>query len=188
MLSLKTLYPTNFKGFSFKFLLLACTLLTFSACDEGNLEDYYARPTCNMTDAEKETQKALDIEVIKNHFRTQNIDSSEFQTTPSGLHYKTLTAGSGDLIKLGDKIDVHYIGKFLNGSTFDSSYDRAKVLNMTVGAKQVIVGWEEAVQLMKVGEEARFYIPSYLAYGKCNNGGIPGNSVLMFDIKVVKKY
>lgn len=189
MTGLKTFCAINIKGFSFKFLLLAGMLVTFSACEDGSLEDYYNRqPTCAMTEVEKETQKALDIEVIRNHFRTNNIDSSEYQTTPSGLHYKTLTAGSGDVIKVGDKIDIHYIGKFLNGTTFDSSYDRAKVLTITVGTGNVIQGWEEVIQLMKVGEEARVYIPSYLAYGKCNKGIIPGNSVLMFDIKIVKKY
>lgn len=175
------------KGFLFKSLLLA-VLVNFTACGDGNLEDLYPRQTCNMTEEEKTTQKALDIEVIEDHFEKNNINLADYKTTSSGLHYKTLVEGSGDLIKEGNKVDVHYIGKLLDGYKFDSSYDRAKALTITVGKHEVIPGWEEVLQLMKEGEEVRVYIPSYLAYGKCARPGIPAYSVLMFDIKVVEKF
>ncbi len=185
MKSLNTFISIYFKGFLMRSLLIAGVLVAFTACND-NMEDLYQRPTCKMTEDEKQTQKALDVEAIETHFKNNNINLAEYKTTASGLHYKTLTQGSGDLIKKGDKVDIHYVGKLLNGTTFDSSYDRASTFQVTVGDGKVIPGWEEVIQLMKVGEEIRVYIPSYLAYGKCPNNSIPPYSILMFDIKIVK--
>lgn len=202
MTSFRILYLINIKGFVMRSLLVAGVLATFTACND-NLEDLYQRPTCTMTDAEKETQKALDIEVIKKYFEDNDLDLSEYQTTASGLHYKTLEEGSGDLLKKGDKVEVHYVGKFLDGNTFetsttfDNSYNRASPIKVVIGGPTeaqkasgwggAIEGWYEALQFMKVGEEIRVYIPSYMAYGKCGRGSIPPNRVLAFDMKVVKK-
>jgi FKBP-type peptidyl-prolyl cis-trans isomerase len=168
-------------------LVLVFVLASFSACQD-NMDDIYARPSCNMTDEEKQTQRALDSEAIENHFKNNNIALADYKKTTSGLYYRTLSPGAGDLVKAGDRVDVHYIGKFLSGNTFDSSYERAKPISVMVDAKQVIAGWDEILQLMKVGEEVRVYIPSTLGYGKCPQGSIPPYSILMFDLKVVKKY
>ncbi|MBF9251797.1 FKBP-type peptidyl-prolyl cis-trans isomerase [Pontibacter sp. 172403-2] len=114
------------------------------------------------------------------------------QETASGIHYFVLTPGTGAQVKTGDFVEVHYLGKFVDKPTFDastkfdSSYDRGAPLSFVVGASQVIDGWDEVLPLMTVGEEARFYIPSGLAYGPCpRQGAIPPNTVLSFDIKVL---
>jgi FKBP-type peptidyl-prolyl cis-trans isomerase len=184
---------TNFKSFHqiynsllLKSLLLVSILLSFTACKDG-LDGLYKNP-CRMTEDDKLAQKAIDIEVIKKHFEDNNLDLSEYKTTASGLYYKNLVEGTGEQIKSGDKIEVHYVGKLLNGAPFDSSYDRAQAFKMTVGAKDVIEGWDEVLQLMRVGDDTRVYIPSYLAYGRCGSGtNIGPNTVLMFDIKVLRK-
>lgn len=185
MTSLKTL-SLSFKSILLKPLLLAGLLLSFTACKDG-MDGLYKNP-CLMTDEEKLAQKAIDNEIIEKHFTDNNINKSEYRITASGLYYKTLEEGTGELVKSGDKIEVHYIGKLLSGATFDSSYDRAQTFKMTVGVKEVIEGWDEALQLMKVGEEARIFVPSHIAYGRCGSGSNIGpNTVLMFDIKVIRK-
>ncbi len=162
----------------------------FSACG-GNEEDYYRNP-CSPSASERETQKVADIKTIKAYFRKNGVDTTNMQETASGIHYVVLTPGTGAQVKTGNRVEVHYIGKHLcddlssSSCTFDSSYGRGTTFPFTVGANQVIKGWDEALPLMQVGEEARFYIPSYLAYGPCGSGtSINGNENLVFDIKVI---
>lgn len=203
MKSLKNLTYALLKASFLKPLLWAGILVSFSACEDGNLEDYYNTPTCIMSEAEKQTQKGKDIEVIQKYFKDNDLDLSEYMVTPSGLHYKTLEEGSGDLLKKGDQVEAHYVGKLLDGdtfetsTTFDNSYNRASPLKVVIGGPTeaqkaagwggAIEGWYEALQLMRVGEEIRVYIPSYLAYGKCGGGSIPPNTVISFEMKVLKK-
>jgi len=172
-----------------KALLLLFILGSLAAC--GEVEDPYRSP-CLPTQEEKDAQKAADIKGIKTYFRENNIDTTNMQETASGIHYFVLTPGTGAQVETGDMVEVHYLGKFVDKPTFDastkfdSSYDRGKPFPFVVGADQVIDGWDEALTLMKVGEEARFYIPSGLAYGPCGSqGSIPPNAVLAFDIKVL---
>lgn len=193
MTSLKNLSLTLVKGSFLKPLLLAGVLLSFVGCKD-DLDGMYKSP-CLITEEEKQKQNALDIELIEKHFEENNLDLTEYQVTDSGLHFKTLQEGTGDAIKDGDKVEVHYVGKNLAGATFDSSYDRAAPFTVIVGIKEptngiqpVIEGWYEALRLMQVGEEARIYVPSNLAYGRCGSqNGIPPNAVLVFDIKVLRK-
>ncbi len=89
--------------------------------------------------------------------------------------------------KIGDNIDVHYNGTLINGTKFDSSYDRGSPLNFTVGQGQVIKGWDEGLLGMKVGEKRKLTIQPHLAYGNRAVGGvIPANSVLIFETELVK--
>jgi len=86
---------------------------------------------------------------------------------------------------MGETVSVHYTGKFTNGKVFDSSIPRKTPFEFTVQENTVIQGWLEGVQLLKKGNKAVFLVPSHLGYGSRDNGPIPGNSVLIFDIELL---
>ncbi|MFY8022191.1 MAG: FKBP-type peptidyl-prolyl cis-trans isomerase [Bacteroidia bacterium] len=106
-------------------------------------------------------------------------------TTASGLRYRVTELGKGKQVEAGDKATVHYTGKLTNGTKFDSSKDRNQPFTFKVGAGQVIKGWDEGLQLLKVGDKATFVIPAELAYGDRDMGSIPPKSTLVFDIEVL---
>ena len=109
----------------------------------------------------------------------------EVKTMPSGLQYEILEAGEGESPKAGDTVKVHYTGKLIDGTVFDSSVDRGEPA--TFGVTQVIPGWVEALQLMKPGAKWRLFIPSQLAYGPQGAGGIIGpNQTLIFDVELIE--
>lgn len=109
----------------------------------------------------------------------------EVKTLPSGLQYEVLEAGEGESPKAGDTVKVHYTGKLIDGTVFDSSVDRGEPA--TFGVTQVIPGWVEALQLMKPGAKWRLFIPSQLAYGPQGAGGIIGpNQTLIFDVELIE--
>lgn len=106
-------------------------------------------------------------------------------TTASGLQYQILQEGTGPTPKPTDQVTVHYKGTLLDGTVFDSSYDRNEPATFTVG--QVIPGWVEALQLMKVGSKAKLFIPPALAYGESGAGQEIGpNSMLIFEVELLK--
>ena len=105
--------------------------------------------------------------------------------TDSGIQYQILTPAEGEKPAATDTVKVHYKGTFLNGETFDSSYDRGQPAVFPLN--RVIRGWTEGVQLMSVGAKYKFTIPSDLAYGPVGNPPrIPGNSVLEFEIELLE--
>lgn len=112
-------------------------------------------------------------------------------TTPSGLRYEEVSAGSGSEAKAGRQVRVHYTGWLLEasdakGKKFDSSLDRGQPFTFNLGAGQVIRGWDEGVAGMKVGGKRTLYIPSQLAYGARGAGGvIPPNADLIFDVELL---
>ena len=109
-----------------------------------------------------------------------------YDETPSGLRYKILQEGKGKKAAKGDMVSVHYKGQLLDGQVFDSSYQRKKPIDFTLGVGQVISGWDEGIQLLKVGEKARLVIPSNIAYGSQGAGGvIPPDATLIFDVELV---
>ena len=101
----------------------------------------------------------------------------------SGLVYRVLTEGFGAIPTDKDRVVVHYTGKLINGSVFDSSVDRGEPSKFMVGG--VIQGWQEALQLMKVGSKWELVIPSNLAYGERTTGNIPVNSTLIFEVELL---
>jgi len=113
--------------------------------------------------------------------------SKGFQKTKSGLRYQIINEGSGPYPKKGQNISVHYKGSLVNGNVFDSSYKRKEPIEFPVGAGHVIEGWDEGLLLLKEGTKAQFVIPSNLAYGDQEVGGvIPANSILIFDLELMK--
>jgi len=115
-----------------------------------------------------------------------NAVSAGFDVTDSGLRYKMIQSGDGKQATKGAGVSVHYKGQLLDGTEFDSSYKRKQPLDFTVGIGQVIAGWDEGILLLKVGDKARFVIPSQLAYGSQGAGGvIPPNAALIFDVELM---
>jgi peptidyl-prolyl cis-trans isomerase A (cyclophilin A) len=109
-----------------------------------------------------------------------------FEKTESGLRYQFIQRGEGKQAQAGKTVSVHYEGSLENGKVFDSSYPRKKPIEFTLGQGQVIEGWDEGIALLKVGDKARFVIPSDLGYGSRGAGGaIPPNATLIFDVELM---
>lgn len=128
-------------------------------------------------------KQKLEEDMLKDFINKENIT---VKPTASGLYYITLTKGNGKKPKKGDKLIIHYTGKFINGEIFDSSLKRAKPLIYNFGEKGFIAGWEEGVSYMSEGETAKLVIPSHLAYGDKKTGPIPAYSTLIFEIELLK--
>jgi len=127
----------------------------------------------------EEEQAAAQIELDKH--------SKGFEITKSGLRYQITQRGSGITPEKNNTVSVHYKGQLIDGTVFDSSYKRNQPIEFKLGVGQVIPGWDEGISLLKVGDKARFVIPSYLAYGSQGAGGvIPPNANLIFDVELVK--
>ncbi len=126
---------------------------------------------------------AANVEAEK-AFLSENAKKPGVVTTASGLQYLELKAGTGDTPKANNVVKVHYEGKLLDGNVFDSSIRRGEPAEFPVN--QVIAGWTEALQLMKVGGKARLFIPAKLAYGERGAGAaIPPNCCLVFEVELL---
>ena len=110
-----------------------------------------------------------------------------FTKTPSGLMYKDIKVGTGATAKSGEKVTVNYKGWLDNGTVFDTSKKPGREpLEFSLGAGQVIPGWDEGVQGMKVGGVRELIIPPDLGYGSIEMGAIPPNSTLHFQVELLK--
>lgn len=118
-------------------------------------------------------------------FLEENGKREDVKTTASGLQYEVLEEGSGAQPTPTDQVSVHYTGKLIDGTVFDSSVERGAPA--TFGVTQVIPGWVEALQMMREGAKWRLFIPSNLAYGPNGAGGVIGpNATLIFDVELIK--
>ena len=122
--------------------------------------------------------------------RTDAADNKVIEM-PDGLKYTDTKTGDGATAKAGDKVSVHYTGWLSNngakGKKFDSSLDRGQPFQFTLGAKQVITGWDEGVAGMKVGGARTLTIPPELGYGaRGAPGAIPPNATLIFDVELLR--
>ncbi len=130
-----------------------------------------------QTKAEENTTKGA-------AFLAENAKKEGVKSTASGLQYKVLTAGTGKSPKATDVVKVNYEGKLIDGTVFDSSYERGEPIEFPLN--QVIAGWTEGLQLMKEGGKYEFYIPSDIAYGEAGNSGIEPNSTLIFTVELLE--
>ncbi|WP_411563811.1 FKBP-type peptidyl-prolyl cis-trans isomerase [Pseudomonas shirazensis] len=128
--------------------------------------------------AKAEVAAAVGVE-----FLAENAKREGITTLASGLQFEVLTAGVGAKPSRDDTVRTHYHGTLLDGTVFDSSYDRGQPAEFPVGG--VIAGWTEALQLMNAGSKWRLYVPSELAYGAQGVGSIPPHSVLVFDVELL---
>lgn len=117
-------------------------------------------------------------------FLEENAKNPNVKTTASGLQYEVISEGTGATPVDGDMITVNYTGKLIDGTIFDSSADHGQPLTRSING--VIKGWTEAFKLMKEGAKYKLYVPSELAYGPQGGGKIPPNSVLIFDVELIK--
>jgi len=132
-------------------------------------------PTMTLADANLKAGK---------EFLDENGKRDGVVTTASGLQYEVLTEGNGVQPGPDDVVTVHYTGKLIDGTVFDSSVERGEPA--TFGVMQVIPGWVEALQMMKAGSKWRLYIPADLAYGPNGAGGVIGpNATLIFDVELL---
>ncbi len=128
--------------------------------------------------------KATENKAAGTAFLAENAKKEGVKQTESGLQYKVIKAGTGKSPKETDVVEVNYEGKLLDGTVFDSSYERGEPIEFPLN--QVIAGWTEGLQLMKEGGKYEFYIPSDIAYGEAGNAGIEPNSTLIFTVELLK--
>jgi len=159
------------------------------------MNDFFDKKPALMTEQEASTllnecytrnQKAKGDVAIKvgEKFLAENKTKKGVVTTASGLQYQVIKDGTGEIPKKTDKVKVHYHGTLIDGTVFDSSVQRGEPA--TFGVTQVIAGWTEALQLMKVGSKWKLFIPYNLAYGERGAGGAIGPySTLIFEVELL---
>jgi FKBP-type peptidyl-prolyl cis-trans isomerase FklB len=136
-------------------------------------------------DDDTQNPNAMNNKAEGEAFLAENAQKPGITTLPSGLQYEVLTEGSGKKPTLRSSVTTHYHGTLINGTVFDSSYQRGQPATFPVNG--VIAGWTEALQLMGEGSKYRLYIPSELAYGKRGAGrDIGPDSALIFDVELLK--
>lgn len=120
--------------------------------------------------------------------RTKTDDTTDEAATDESvteLVIEDLTVGTGEEAKAGDLVEVHYVGTLTDGTEFDASRNRGQTFSFTIGAGEVIQGWDEGVPGMKVGGVRKLTIPSDMAYGDYGVGSIPGGATLIFEVELV---
>lgn len=152
--------------------------------EAGKLLDKYFADIENAQKAEMEAMGAA-MRQEGEEYLAANAKKEGVKVTPSGLQYKVVKEGTGRKPKASDKVKCHYCGTFVNGSKFDSSYDRNEPA--VFGLNQVIPGWTEGLQLMSEGAKYEFYIPYKLGYGEHGApGAIPPYSTLIFTVELLE--
>ena len=146
------------------------------------VQQFFAEQEALQQAANAEKGKAAKAE--GEQFLVENAKKEGVKTTASGLQYQVLRDGNGKQPKATDQVECHYEGTLIDGTKFDSSYDRGQTA--TFPLNQVIAGWTEGLQLMHEGAKYRFFIPYQLAYGERGAGAsIPPYAALIFDVELV---
>ena len=146
------------------------------------VQQFFAEQEALQQAANAEKGKAAKAE--GEQFLAENAKKEGVKTTASGLQYQVLRDGNGKQPKATDQVECHYEGTLIDGTKFDSSYDRGQTA--TFPLNQVIAGWTEGLQLMHEGAKYRFFIPYQLGYGERGAGAsIPPYAALIFDVELV---
>ena len=140
-------------------------------------DEFRARQVAKEEAAFAEAQQALDTFIAENDIKAT--------PTESGLVYVCTKKGKGPKPQAGQNVKVHYTGKLLDGTVFDSSVNRGEPISFPIGVGQVIPGWDEGIMMMSKGEKGMLYIPVKLAYGPQGSGPIPPFSNLIFEVELV---
>jgi FKBP-type peptidyl-prolyl cis-trans isomerase FkpA len=194
--SLSEVFSLLKKGDSAIFKVIADTLYGHfgeglpAGVQPGDILTFYA----NLVDIynPQEMQKKIDEQntefLVKDSIARESYLAglTNVLSTPSGLKYQVVQKGTGKACKKGDKVTVKYKGSLLDGMVFDETKDGTPDFTFTVGAGQVIAGWDEGFLLMKEGDKTKLIIPWNLAYGARGSGPIPPYSTLVFDVELIK--
>lgn len=135
--------------------------------------------------SENSDSTSVDIPQNNTNFIFHELKMDETYTSPTGLKVTLTQEGTGEYAKKGDKVTVHYVGKFSNGKEFDNSYKSKQPFTFMLGTGQVIAGWDEGIMLLKKGAKASMEIPPQLAYGPQGYDIIPPNATLFYDVELV---
>ncbi|MBI5424587.1 MAG: FKBP-type peptidyl-prolyl cis-trans isomerase [Opitutae bacterium] len=167
----------------FGFILILGGVLAFIAIQARTGVFRRANPGKPANKYVREMQEAQelapeDIAVIKEKYPDAIV-------TPSGLRYVVRREGAGSPPSFGATVSAHYDGRLINGTKFDSSYDRGAPYAFRVGTGEVIKGWDEAFAHMKKGESRTLIVPSWLGYGVQGKGPIPARATLVFEVELV---
>jgi FKBP-type peptidyl-prolyl cis-trans isomerase FklB len=163
---------------------IAQALKDIFAGKEPQVTDQEGQQLVNEFFQNKQAEMAAKAKEGGEKFLEENGKKEGVVTLPSGLQYQVLREGNGKKPKATDKVECHYEGTLIDGTKFDSSYDRGQTA--TFGLNQVIAGWTEGLQLMQEGAKYRFFIPYNLAYGENGAGqSIPPYAALIFDVELV---
>ncbi len=178
-------------------LLAALGLLAFSACDSPAMTRTLppgVEPVRQVREGEEaEALGEMPAEAAKDATKKVNLVINPAPPTEpgksaemlNGLKYETLKPGSGPEVKAGQKAKVHYVGTLADGSVFDSSRSRGEPLTFTIGAGDVIEGWERGIAGMHIGELRKLTIPPSMAYKDQGKGPIPPHSTLVFEVELL---
>lgn len=146
---------------------------------EKECEQMYKNYMRGINDAKTAGAKSSGLEYL-----AENSNKIGVTVTESGLQYEVISSGNGPKPTASDKVKTHYHGMLIDGTVFDSSVERGEPISFQVGG--VIKGWQEALQLMSVGDKWRLVIPSELAYGARGAGAkIPPHSTLVFEVELL---
>lgn len=153
------------------------------------IQEFQKQMMAKREEMQKEEQQAAELESAANlkegaAFLAANGAKEGVVTTESGLQYKVITAGTGAKPSAKSTVEVHYAGRLLDGTEFDSSIKRG--VPVKFGVTQVIPGWTEALQLMPEGSKWELYIPADLGYGAGGQGPIGPNAVLIFEVELLQ--
>lgn len=179
--NIKTEFPKQIESDAFvKGIEDALSGSTKLVSDEQRETIYNKLRTLKQAEAQAESSSML---ATGDAFLKSNGEREGVVTLPSGLQYEILEAGDGAKPTVDDSVTTHYEGTLVDGTVFDSSYERGQPA--TFPLKGVIRGWTEGLQLMKTGAKWKFFIPPNLAYGPQGRPSIPGNSTLIFIVELV---
>ena len=169
-------------------------IVNFESFADGLKKTLNGNPGITQEAAAELVQNAMQLAMSKqkednlkksSQFLEKNKKKKGIHTTASGLQYEVIEAGKGSKPKKSSVVIVHYVGSLIDGTIFDSSRERDEPA--TIPLEQVIPGWSEGLQLMRVGEKARFFIPPALGYGEESMiAEIPPNSVLIFEVELLE--
>lgn len=172
-----------------KIYLMAVAVMGVALTSCSNKDKSAATETLPGVEVEETAQSNLPLP-LKNakagqDFLAENAKRDSVKVTPSGLQYEVLQEGTGAKPTATSTVKVNYEGKLIDGTVFDSSYERGEPISFPLN--RVIPGWTEGLQLMSVGSKYRFYIPSELAYGEQGTPGGPigPNCALIFEVELL---
>ncbi len=185
---------------SFSVLAVCCLVLLVAQFTGGSAEaGRLATPAnevpavtseANTLIAQGMSQQASDLmadDTTEENTMAEENAASNVVTTESGLQYEVIAEGNGATPQPGNRVFVHYVGTLEDGTKFDSSRDRGRPFDFTIGQGQVIKGWDEGVGMMQVGDRRKLIIPPELGYGARGAGGvIPPNATLIFDVELLR--